>query len=130
MGKLRVLFACVENSFRSQISEGIARKYFNDRIDAYSAGSEPSGQIHPNAVKVLEEIGADISMQHSKGFTDLEQRDFDYLVTMGCGEVCPFVPAKKHLSWELPDIKNNPLDEIRELRDLIKSKIEDEILGD
>ena len=130
MRKLTVLFACVENSFRSQISEGIARKYFSDRIDPYSAGSKPSGKIHPNAVKVLEEIGIDSSKQYSKGFTDLEETEFDYLVTMGCGEVCPFVPSEKQLSWELPDIKNNPLEDIRELRDTIKRKIETEILED
>ena len=130
MKKLKVLFACVENSFRSQMSEGIARKYFSDRIDAYSAGSKPSGTVHPNAVKVLKEIGIDPSEQYSKGFTDLEETEFDYLVTMGCGEVCPFVPSRKQLNWELPDIKNNPLEDIRELRDLIKDKIEEEILED
>lgn len=130
MKKLRVLFACVENSFRSQMSEGIARKYFGDRIDAYSAGSKPSGKIHPNAVKVLEEIDVDTTSQYSKGFTDLDEDDFDYLVTMGCGEVCPFVPSKKQLNWELPDIKNNPLEDIRKLRNTIKNKIETEILED
>ncbi|MDY6788037.1 MAG: arsenate reductase ArsC [candidate division WOR-3 bacterium] len=130
MGKLKVLFACVENSFRSQISEGIAGKYFSDRIDAYSAGSKPSGTVHPNAVKVLKEIGIDASKQYSKGFSDLEETEFDYLVTMGCGEVCPFVPSRKQLNWELPDIKDNPLEDIRELRDHIKNKIEKEILED
>lgn len=130
MKKLKVLFACVENSFRSQISEGIAKRYFNDMIDAYSAGSNPSGQVHPNAIKVLEEIGVNTSEQYSKGFEEFGDIDFDYLVTMGCGEVCPFVPSRKHLSWELPDIKNNPIDDIRELRNIIRKKIQNDILED
>lgn len=129
MKKLKVLFACVENSFRSQISEGVARKYFSSTIIPFSAGSKPSGTVHPNAIKVLEEMGIDSSKQYSKGFTDLNETDFDYLVTMGCGEVCPFVPSREQLNWDLPDIKNHPIDDIRKLREMIKSKIENEILG-
>ncbi len=128
MKKITVLFACVENSFRSQIAEGVAKKYFNDRISAYSAGSQPSGKVHPNALNVLEEIGVDGRRHYSKGFDELQEKDFDCLVTMGCGEICPFVTAKKHLSWDLPDIKNDSIEKIRVLRDLIKKKIQNEIL--
>lgn len=130
MRKIKVLFACVENSFRSQMAEGIARTFYSDKMDAFSAGSKPSGKVHKNALLVLEEINADTSLLSSKGFMELTENEFDYLVTMGCGEVCPFYPSEKHISWDLPDIKNNPIEEIRKLRDLIKNKIESEILGD
>lgn len=123
MKKIKILFACVENSFRSQIAEGVAKTYFSDYIDAYSAGSKPSGKIHPNAVKVLDEIGYDASKSNSKGFMDLEEQEFDYLITMGCGDVCPFYPAKEDLNWELPDIKNEPVEKIRSLREDIKIRI-------
>lgn len=130
MKRLKVLFACIENSFRSQIAEGVARTFFSDYIEAYSAGSNPSGKVHPNAIAVLKEIGADTSLHKSKGFLELGDIQFDFLVTMGCGETCPFHPAIRHLSWELPDIKNNPLDDIRALRDDIKDRIINEILGE
>jgi protein-tyrosine-phosphatase len=123
MNKIKILFACVENSFRSQIAEGVAKTFFSDYIDAYSAGSKPSGKIHPNAVKVLKEIGYDASKSNSKGFLDLDVQEFDYLITMGCGDVCPFYPAKEDVNWELPDIKNEPIEEIRELREDIKKRM-------
>lgn len=124
MKKLKILFACVENSFRSQIAEGVAKTYFSDRIEAFSAGSSPGGHVHPNAVKVLEEIGFDTSQMSSKGFLDLPNTEFDYLVTMGCGETCPYVPSKAQIVWNLPDIKNSPIEEIREMRSTIKQNIE------
>ncbi|HAV92449.1 TPA: hypothetical protein DCW38_04630 [candidate division WOR-3 bacterium] len=123
MNKIKILFACAENSFRSQIAEGVAKTFFSDYIDAYSAGSKPSGKIHPNAVKVLKEIGYDASKSNSKGFLDLDVQEFDYLITMGCGDVCPFYPAKEDVNWELPDIKNEPIEEIRELREDIKKRM-------
>ncbi len=123
MEKVKVLFVCVENSFRSQLSEGVARKYFSDRIEPYSAGSRPSGKIHPAAIAALEEIGADLSLQSSKGFDALAGKKFDYVITMGCGDVCPYFPSKKHLDWDLPDIKNEPIEKVRALRDNIKERI-------
>jgi arsenate reductase (thioredoxin) len=123
MEKLKVLFVCVENSFRSQMSEGVARKYFGDRIEPYSAGSKPSGKIHPAAITALKEIGVDISLQSSKGFGAFAGMQFDYVVTMGCGDVCPFFPSKKHLDWDLPDIKNEPAEKVRALRDNIRERI-------
>lgn len=122
--KLKILFACVENSFRSQIAEGISKKFFNDYIEAYSAGSKPVDSIHPKAKKVLEELGVDTSSLKPKGFFDLPAIEFDYLVTMGCKEVCPIYPSKKSLDWELDDIKDRDFSEIRELRDRIKDLIE------
>lgn len=124
MKKLKILFACVENSFRSQIAEGVAKTYFSDRIEAFSAGSNPAAAVHPNAIIVLKEIGFDTSTLSPKGFLDLPNREFDYLVTMGCGETCPYVPSKAQIVWNLPDIKNSPIEEIREMRSTIKQNIE------
>lgn len=122
--KIKILFACVENSFRSQIAEGIAKRYFSDYIEAYSAGSKPIQNINPKAKEVLEEIGFDTSSLKPKGFFDLPDIEFDYLITMGCKEVCPIFPSKKSLNWELEDIKDQPIEKVRELRELIKNRIE------
>jgi len=124
MKKLKILFACVENSFRSQIAEGVAKKFFSDRIEAYSAGSKPSETIHPKAVEILNEIGYNAHSSKTKGFADIMDIEFDYLITMGCGETCPFVPSKEQINWNLPDIKNEPIEEIRDLRNDIKGRIE------
>jgi len=122
--KIKILFACVENSFRSQIAEGVAKRYFSDYIEAYSAGSKPIQNINPKAKEVLEEIGFDTSSLKPKGFFDLPDIEFDYLITMGCKEVCPIFPSKKSLNWELEDIKDQPIEKVRELRELIKNRIE------
>ncbi|MDI6700132.1 MAG: arsenate reductase ArsC [bacterium] len=122
--KIKILFACVENSFRSQIAEGVAKRYFSDYIEAYSAGSKPIQNINPKAKEVLEEIGFDTSSLKPKGFFDLPDIEFDYLITMGCKEVCPIFPSKKSLNWELEDIKDQPKEKVRELRELIKNRIE------
>ena len=123
MKKIKILFASVENSFRSQIAEGVAKTFFSDYIEAYSAGSKPLGKIHPNAIAILKEIGYDLSKCSSKEFMDLEERDFDYLITMGCRDVCPFHPAKEYLDWNLPDIKNESIEKVREMRNDIKHRI-------
>lgn len=125
MKKLKILFACVENSFRSIMSEAIANHFFSDKIDAESAGSKPSGKVHPNTIKVLEELGIDTSSLHSNGFNDVKEKIYDYIITMGCKDACPFYPAKASLEWDLPDIKNGPIEEIRKLTDEIKTRIED-----
>ncbi len=123
MEKTKILFVCVENSFRSQMAEAIANHFFSDKVIAESAGSSPSGKVHPNAILVLEEIGINTSSLYSKGFNDVKLKKYDYVITMGCKDKCPFYPSKKMIEWELPDIKNNPLPEIKKLRDLIKEKI-------
>jgi len=128
MKKIKILFACVENSFRSQIAEAIVRKYFSDYIIPYSAGSRPIYHLHENTIKILNEMGLNPAEYHSKGFNELNENEFDFLITMGCDEVCPFYPSKKQLEWELPDIKNESMEKIRILRDRIKNKIEKEII--
>jgi arsenate reductase len=119
----KVLFVCVENSCRSQMAEGWARHLGEGALEAYSAGSKPSGTVNPDAVKVMAESGVDISGQGSKGFFDLPVKEFDYVVTMGCKDVCPFVPAGRHIEWQIEDPKGKDLDNFRKARDVIKMKV-------
>lgn len=123
--KSRVLFVCVENSCRSQMAEGWARHLFGDKIEAYSAGSKPSGIVNPDAIKVMAEIGIDISGQKSKGFNDLPIKEFDYVITMGCQDSCPFFPAKEHLDWQIEDPKGKGIDVFRRVRDEIGKKVKE-----
>lgn len=123
--KTRILFVCVENSCRSQMAEGFARKYGNDKVEAFSAGSKPSGIVNPDAVKVMKEIGIDISGQSSKGFEKLPYNSFDYVITMGCQDVCPYFPAKEKIDWQIEDPKGKGLDIFRKVRDEIESKVKE-----
>lgn len=123
MRKPRVLFVCVENSCRSQMAEGFARALGAGVLEAFSAGSRPSGQVNPRAVEFMREKGVDLAAQASKGLADLPQVRWDYLVTMGCGDACPHLPAARRLDWALPDPKNLPPDEFRAVRDRIEAKV-------
>jgi protein-tyrosine-phosphatase len=120
--KPNVLFVCVENSCRSQIAEGFARRHA-DKINAWSAGSKPSGTVNPTAVQLMKEKGIDLDSHSSKGLTDLPKVKWDYVITMGCGDACPFMPSKKTEDWGIPDPKHLPLDEFRKIRDLIETKV-------
>jgi glutathione/glutaredoxin type arsenate reductase len=119
----KVLFVCIENSCRSQIAEGFARSLGKDVIEAYSAGSKPSGKVNPDAIKVMREAGIDISLQESKGFSDLTGKNFDYVITLGCGDACPFVPADKHIEWKIENPMGKDLDFFRQTRDEIRDKV-------
>ncbi len=88
-----ILFVCIENSCRSQMAEGWARFFAKGLVEIYSAGSKPSGKINPDAAHVMAEAGVDISSQKSKGFNELPIKKFDYVITMGCKDVCALVPA-------------------------------------
>ncbi|OGC11587.1 hypothetical protein A3K48_03680 [candidate division WOR-1 bacterium RIFOXYA12_FULL_52_29] len=123
MDKIKLLFVCVENSCRSQMAEGFAKKYGGDKIEAYSAGSKPSGTVNPDAVKVMGEIGIDISEQNSKGFMDLPYQAFDYIVTMGCKDTCPYFPAREKIDWQIEDPKEKGPDFFRKVRDKIGEKV-------
>ena len=127
--KTKVLFLCVNNSCRSQMAEGVAKFYGEGKIEAFSAGSNPSGKVDESAIEVMKEKGIDISRQRSKGFNELPYKDFDYVISMGCGDVCPFVPAKKRIEWEIEDPKRKPKDKFREVRDKIESKIREFLKG-
>ena len=121
--KKKVLFVCVENSCRSQIAEGFAKHLGKDILEVYSAGSKPSGKVNPIAIQVMRESNIDISKQKSKGFNDLAIKKFDYVITLGCQDICPFVPADKHIEWEIADPKDKDIAFFRKIRDEIKDKI-------
>ena len=121
----KVLFVCVENSCRSQMAEGFARNLGAGIIEAYSAGSRPSGKINPEAIRVMQELGIDISSQRSKGFDQLPVKEFDFVLTLGCQDACPFVPAKQHIDWNIEDPKNKDTDFFRKVRDDIADKVKE-----
>jgi len=120
---IKILFVCVENACRSQMAEGFAREYGKGKVEAYSAGTRPAEQVNPNAVKAMQEAGIDISRQTSKGFDDLPPVEFDYIVTMGCGDECPNIPAKQRLDWKIPSPKGRPLEAFITSSNLIKNQV-------
>lgn len=122
----KVLFVCIENSNRSQMSQAFAKIIGGDAIAAYSAGSNPSGIVNPKAIASMKELGYDLSVHDSKSLKEVERfAPFDAVVTMGCGDTCPWMPAKKFIDWEIPDPKNMEPDDFRKVRDLIKEKVKD-----
>ena len=118
----RVLFVCVENSNRSQMAEAFAHIHGGDAVEALSAGSKPSGQINPKAVRFMAELGYDLNGHSSKSLDDIEG-EFDAVVTMGCGDSCPWVPAKRREDWALPDPKHMDDAAYRAVRDEISSRV-------
>jgi protein-tyrosine-phosphatase len=122
---IRILFVCVENACRSQMAEGFAKALGEGRIAAFSAGSRPSHQVNSRAVAVMREKGIDISGHRPKGLDDLPSVRWDYIVTMGCGDACPAVPALTRLDWDLPDPKHMDDDGFRAVRDRIERQVRD-----
>jgi protein-tyrosine-phosphatase len=113
------------------MSEAFAKIYGADKVDAYSAGSEPSGKINPKAIDAMSELGYDLTKQNSKSLDEVKKfAPFDVVVTMGCGDACPWMPAKRFVDWEIPDPKNMEKDEVRRVRDLIGSKVKELIESD
>lgn len=121
---IRLLFVCVENSCRSQMAEGFARAIGGDGVEAHSAGSRPSGRVDRRAVEAMREVGIDLTAHRSKPVPDAEAPGFDAVVSMGCGDACPHVPARRRLEWEIPDPKGLPPEEFRRVRDLIRERVE------
>jgi protein-tyrosine-phosphatase len=136
--KKRVLFVCIENSCRtvraantggtpvrdgSQMAEAFAYLVAQDLIQAFSAGSRPSGQINAKAVAVMAELGYDLGSHSSKSLSGIPQVKYDYVITMGCGDECPFIPAWHHEDWDLPDQKMLPLEQFRRVRDQIGERV-------
>lgn len=124
----RVLFICVENSNRSQMAQAFARIHGGENIEAYSAGSRPSGKINPKAVDAMRELGYDLTTHQSKSVANLPAVSYDAVVTMGCGDACPNVPAKLREDWQIPDPREMGPDQFREVRDLVGRKVK-ELLG-
>jgi protein-tyrosine-phosphatase len=119
----RVLFVCVENSNRSQMAEAFARIEGGAAVDPHSAGSRPSGRVNPKAVEAMRELGYDLAVHRSKSLGELPNVEFDAVVTMGCGDACPNVPAKRREDWQIPCPKEMPVEEFRQVRDMIRDKV-------
>ena len=115
----KILFVCVENSCRSQMAEGFARILGKEKCIAFSAGSKPSGVVNTKAIASMHEIGYNLGLHTSKSVDGFGNKHFDYVITMGCGDACPFIEAKHHLDWNIPDPKNMSPAEFAEVRDLI-----------
>ena len=122
--KPRVLFVCIHNAGRSQMAAGWATALSHGAIDVRSGGSEPGNEINPIAVEVMAEEGIDISQGVPQLMTTDAVRDSDVVITMGCGDVCPIFPGKRYEDWELTDPSGLPIEQVRPIRDEIKSRVE------
>ena len=105
------------------MAEGFAKQSAGDKYQIHSAGSRPSGRIHPGAIEIMKEKGIDLTRQTSKGLNDLPQLQWDAIVTMGCGDACPHLPAKKRFDWNLADPNGTPVQEMRAMRDEIERRV-------
>src|SRR5690242_12091111 len=119
----KVLFVCIENSNRSQIAEAFAHMLADDIIQAYSAGSKPSGKINPKAIASMKEIGYDLTTHHSKSLDEIPQLKYDAVVTMGCGDACPWIPAQRREDWDIPDPRDMDINAFNAVRDFIREKV-------
>jgi arsenate reductase len=119
------LFVCLHNAGRSQMSAALFEHAANGRHDALSAGSEADsdGHVHPEVVEVMRELGIDLSDRRPQQLTRELAEQADVVVTMGCGEACPFIPGKRYIDWDLPDPKGRPIDEVRATRDDIAARV-------
>lgn len=122
--KPSVLFVCVHNAGRSQMAAGYLRHYAGNRIEVRSAGSVPAEHINPIAVEAMSEDGIDISAEQPKVLTDEAVQGSDAVITMGCGDACPFFPGKRYEDWELDDPAGQGIEAVRLIRDDIKTRIE------
>jgi arsenate reductase (thioredoxin) len=124
--KKNILFVCVENSNRSQMSQAFAKILGGENVEAYSSGSRPSGKINPKAITSMKELGYDLSSHRSKSLDEVKQyAPFDAVVTMGCGDACPWMPAKQFIDWQIPDPKEMNEDDFRKVRDMIRDKVKE-----
>ena len=119
-----VLFVCVRNAGRSQMAAGFLREIAGDRIEVRSAGSMPAEQINPVAVAAMGEVGIDITAEQPKVLTTEAVQASDVVITMGCGDACPFFPGKRYEDWELDDPAGQGLEAVRPIRDDIRRRIE------
>lgn len=121
----KILFVCIGNACRSQMAEGLARHLSGASVAAFSAGSRPAGFVANGAIETMKEIGIDISKQASKSVEAFRGQDFDVVVTMGCGDACPWVPAKRRLDWKIPDPIGQPPEFFRKVRGQIEALVRD-----
>ena len=123
--KKSFLFVCIENSNRSQMAQAFAKIWGGEEVEAYSAGSRPSGKINPKAIAAMAELGYDLSTHDSKSLDEIPAIQFDYVVTMGCGDACPWVPAVHRIDWQIPDPREMDPTAFNAVRDLISEKVKE-----
>jgi len=119
-----VMFVCVHNAGRSQMAQGFLQHLAGDRVEVRSSGTMPADQVNPSAVEAMSELGIDISLAKPKVLTDEDVKASDYVITMGCGDACPFYPGKKYLDWKLDDPAGKGVEAVRPIRDQIKKLVE------
>lgn len=123
MVKSSVLFVCVHNAGRSQMAAGFLRELAGDRVEVLSAGTQPKNEINPMAIQAMSELGIDIANQQPKVLTEEAVKASDYVITMGCGDECPWFPGKIYLDWVLDDPAGLGVDAVRPIRDKIKELV-------
>jgi arsenate reductase (thioredoxin) len=119
-----VMFVCVHNAGRSQMAQGFLQHLAGDRIEVRSSGTMPGNQVNPSAVEAMAELGIDISAATPKVLTNEDVMASDYVITMGCGDACPFYPGKIYLDWALQDPAGKGVEDVRPIRDEIKTLVE------
>jgi arsenate reductase (thioredoxin) len=124
VSKPSVLFVCVHNAGRSQMAAAFLTHLSQGQVEVRSAGSEPAGQVNPAAVQAMAEVGIDIAAEKPKILTDQAVRESDVVITMGCGDSCPFYPGKRYEDWVLEDPAGKGVDSVRPIRDEIRSRVQ------
>ena len=120
-----ILFVCVHNAGRSQMAAGLTKKLAGDRVAVRSAGSDPANEVNPAAVEAMSEVGIDISAEVPKLLESDAVREADAVITMGCGDACPFYPGKRYEDWALEDPAGKDLEAVRRIRDEIERRVRD-----
>jgi arsenate reductase (thioredoxin) len=120
-----ILFLCIHNAGRSQMAAGFARELAGDRVSIFSGGSEPADRVNPMAIEAMAEVGIDIAGHTPQKFTDELLNRVDVVVTMGCGDTCPYIPGKRYLDWPLDDPRGQNLEAVRAIRDRIREHVVD-----
>jgi arsenate reductase (thioredoxin) len=119
-----VLFVCLHNAGRSQMSQALFERAADGRHTAASAGTTPADQVHPEVLEVMRELGIDLHDRRPQQLTSKLAERADLVITMGCGDECPYIPGKRYIDWDLPDPKGQPIEQVRGIRDDIASRVE------
>jgi arsenate reductase (thioredoxin) len=121
----KVLFVCLHNAGRSQMSQALFERAAGERHEARSAGTTPAGRVHPEVVSAMRELGIDLEGREPRRLGRADAEWADVVVTMGCGDTCAVIPGRRYVDWELPDPQGRPLDEVRAIRDDIRRRVDD-----
>ena len=125
----RVLFVCIQNAGRSQMAEALFRRAAGGRHEARSAGSRPAAHVHPEVLEAMREVGVDLDGRRPHPLVDADMEWADLVVTMGCGDECPYIPGKRYIDWELDDPAGRPAPEVRGIRDDIGRRVDALVAG-